>query len=194
MLMSLSTNRFDARKLPVAHNRRMPAKPAASPPAEIAAFVERLDFVRDKTGCPTDSAFAAWIGLKSAQAYRQWKARGSFGSGGRKIHEATGVSTDWLRDGSGVPFPAGQKMWPGPAVADPKRVEALEIALRSIMVGITVARLDVASMIAGALESHRNTHLLGDPNGLLPQLIGEVRRAEAEQQQGKGSLGTPSRG
>jgi hypothetical protein len=190
MLMALSTKRFDAWELPVAHNRRMavkPAKTSSRTPEEIAAFAERLDFVREKTGCPTERAFAEWLGLKSAQAYGQWKARGSFGGGGKNLHSTTGVSTDWLRDGVGVPFPNGQKMWPGPAVADPKRVEALEVALLAIMSGIIVARPDVALMIADGLEDRRNTPLFAEAKGLLPQIVGLVRPLAAARLQDKGS-------
>jgi hypothetical protein len=89
------------------HKHMVDSKPVPLTPKQ------RLDLVRKLTKCQNKSAFARWIGAKTAQAVQQWEKREVTREGALMIKRATGAATDFLLTGMGEPFPNGVTVYRG---------------------------------------------------------------------------------
>lgn len=95
----LSTESLIAPKTVSWHHAPMPNKPFVN-------VSERLDYVIRTCEYPNQTALAAALN-ESNQTLTNWRNRNSIGRGGPKLRRVTGVSSDWMSEGIGEPFPDG---------------------------------------------------------------------------------------
>lgn len=133
----LSTESFDELKT-------LPCEHVSMPNThEIATVSERIDYVMKACGCPTQAAFAVWLGI-SSQVITNWRNRDSIGRAGPKLRATTGASTDWIASGIGEPFPDGPILYRALEVADAAAVTKLDAQFNQLLLGI-YALTDVVS-------------------------------------------------
>lgn len=111
---------------------------------ELSTVSDRLDYVMETCKCPTQTAFAAWLGVRSSQVITNWRTRNSIGRAGPKLRAVTGVSTDWITAGIGEPFPDGPILYAGRASFDPEAIEQLQSDFDQLMLGV-MALIDTFS-------------------------------------------------
>jgi hypothetical protein len=148
MFTRLSTARDVAISVAPRQNPRMGKAP------DLSTVAGRLEHVRLACGYVNDAAFAKAIGLNSAQTLSNWKSRNSIGNGGKKLHAATGVSTDWMLSGTGLAFPNGPKEAPKrPQIEQlAEDFEETRAVLSAVVSAIATARPDVASDLLVAVR------------------------------------------
>lgn len=96
----------------------------------------RLDHVMKVCEYPSQVELAAALGLRSSQIVTNWRKRNSVGRGGPRLREVTGVSTDWMTDKVGEPFPNGPILYSGPAVMNAEIVEIMRGRLDQLSIAV----------------------------------------------------------
>lgn len=116
---------------------------------DVMKVKERLELVRQTTGCPTNSALAEWVGVNSPQVVSGWESRDSIsGDGAVKVSRATGADLHWLMTSDGEPFPNGAKHFPGALPNDAiNRVRMNEDAIDAIKMVLAAALRTMAAEI-----------------------------------------------
>jgi len=134
----LSTKGFDASETMVCEHVHMPSI------HDLSTVSDRLDYVMETCECPTQTAFAAWLGVRSSQVITNWRTRDSIGRAGSKLRAITGVSTDWITAGIGEPFPDGPILYAGRAAVETETIERLQSDFDQLMLGV-LALIDTFS-------------------------------------------------
>lgn len=94
------------------------------PAFNFDSVLARLEYVRERTLCPSKAAFAAWLEAGSPQTVQQWESRDSLPSrAALTISERTGADVTWLLTGKGEPFPAAPTLYVSPSVPPSVAVE-----------------------------------------------------------------------
>lgn len=115
--------------------------PDTTAPATVSG---RLDYVMAVCKYPTQGAFAAALG-ESSQTITNWRLRDSIGRGGPKLREVTGVSTDWMQNRVGEPFPDGPRLYSGPTPADRETLEKVQTGLDDMGLAVIAVCKTVSS-------------------------------------------------
>lgn len=150
-----------------------------------ATVTERLDTIRQATGCKGKSAFAKWIGAESPQAVGNWIKRGKIpGDGALLIAKTTGADLNYVMTGEGQSFPNGAVPYPGaaPAKVD-ERIRELqdEVQLNSSMLSALAAAIS-ATTPGAADEVDRRLRAIAGSGSMPPGLAVVVRAAAAARQ------------
>jgi DNA-binding transcriptional regulator YiaG len=139
---------------------------------------ERIEFLRAKCHAPSNkSAFARWLGQRSAQVVDNWIDRDSIPpKAALKVAEVTGATTAWIQFGQGEPFTDGPRRYVGEASDLAEQVAALHQSAET--------RLLVASQVLTLVQQMLRVVCETTP-GVAPamrrQLEAELERRPAAQ-------------